>query len=128
MVHKSGTNDPMNAAVMADDARGAVRKLEDFKRSKGLTRQQARGDIARKLRLAPGTLENVSRGRLKDPLRIEGLWKRLRAAVVAELNEEIVRLTHERDLLLATGADPRSDALAQASAAIDQARKALHGD
>lgn len=124
---KRGQSEPMSVLAVEAELRGYQKSLEDRHRVRGLTKQQARQDVAKVLSLPVSTLDNARKGRLKDPLRILGLRDRLRAALVAELSKEIARLTHERDLLLATGADPRSDAMAQAEAGIKQAKEALNG-
>lgn len=111
---RKGISDPMNA--LADDARSYARWLE---------KRSSRKDVARAAGVAPGTMENVARGRLKDPLRLRGIVDRMRSLMIAEINEEILRLEHERQILLATGADPRSDALVQAATAIADARAVL---
>jgi len=103
-------------SALVDDARGYARWLE---------KRSSREDVARKAGIAPGTMENVKRGRLKDPLRLSGIAARLRSLMVGEINKEILRLEHERQILLATGADPRSDALVQAATAIADARATL---
>ena len=77
-------------------------------------RPQARLNVARALGVAPGTIENIQRGRLK---RISG-WLRdaLRARVVRELEAEVVRLQHEIDVYRQIGTDPRSSEMASAMA------------
>lgn len=116
----------MSAVFDVADARDYARKLEKREAEKlGLPREQARASVARKLRMSPGTLENVSRGRLKDPFRLRGIVDRLRQAVAVELNEEITRLTHERDKLLAIGAPPGSPEIIEATHRLREAKAYL---
>jgi hypothetical protein len=70
----------------------------------------ARKNVARAIGVSPGTIENLTRARLK---RISG-WLRdaLRARVIRELEAEIVRLQHELAVLRQSGADPRCDEMA----------------
>lgn len=125
MAQKLGTNGTMNANALTADARALARRLEDTEqRRKGLTRIQARQDVARDLGVTPGTLDSIARGRLKDPFRLRGLIDRLRGAVVAELGREIERLEHERQLLLASGVDPRDAEVAEVAADLARARAA----
>ena len=57
--------------------------------------------MARRLGTAPGTLENLSRSRLKGVR--EWLYSKLLSAVVAEVEREIAALNHEHQTLLALG-------------------------
>lgn len=109
-----GIPDPMSALV--DDARGYARWLE---------RRSSRADVARRAGVSPGTIENVKRGRLKDPLRLRGIVDRLRGVMLDELNKEIARLEHERGVLLAIGTDPRSDEMAEVAESLAACRKTL---
>lgn len=111
---KRGISDPMS--MMVEDARSYAQWLE---------RRSSREDVARKAGVAPGTIENVRRGRIKDPLRLRGLVDRLRSLMVVELGQEIARLDHEKSLLLATGVDPRSDEMQAVAADIARCRKTL---
>lgn len=129
MLPKVGKNEPMSIATLEHDARIFARQLEDTeRRRKGLTRQQAREGVARKLSVPVGTLEGISKGRVKNPDRLFGLLNRLRRAVVDDLDEEIKRLTHERDLLLAAGEGVASDKVVQAEAHIREAKALLRGE
>ena len=126
MVHKKWTDGLMNALALVREAKTYATRLEEGEAKRnGLTRLQARPTVARKLGVAPGTLENLSRGRLKDPLRINGLLARLRGAVVRELGAEIQRLEHERHVLIQTGVDPRSLEMAAVDAGLATAKEAL---
>lgn len=123
-IHKNRTKHPMTSAVWGE-VRGYARRLEDNYRQRGLTREQARNDVARDLGVTPGTLENISRGRLKDPLRLRGLAAILHGAVTRELEREVARLSHELEIHRQTGVDPRADEVVAAEAALVEAREAL---
>lgn len=72
----------------------------------GGPREKARERVARRVGVAPGTLETLIRGRLK---RLEAwVFARLAAAAVADLNGEIAR--HEHELALAQSCIPNIDA------------------
>lgn len=60
----------------------------------------ARAAIARRYKLAPGTLENAERGRAK---RID---HRLVMAIISEIQAEWLRLEHEIQMLRQMGATP----------------------
>ena len=81
------------------------------------------GRVARNVGAAPGTIENLTRGRLKS---VAG-WLRdaLRARVIRELEAEIVRLQHELAVLHQTGVDPRSNEAAAVRADIAAILEAL---
>ncbi|MHB2169939.1 hypothetical protein [Alsobacter sp. R-9] len=75
--------------------------------------------VARRIGLAPGSLENVVRGRAKR-LTI-GITEAIRGAVVRELEHEIASLNHELQLARASGADPRSLQVAEIEALLAKA-------
>ena len=70
----------------------------------------AQKKLAREIGIAPGTIENLARGRNKG---IDG-WVRdaLRRLVAAEIRAEITELRHELAKLEQTGADPRGSEMA----------------
>lgn len=96
-----------NALAEACEARNLANALIDRESRRTNDRVLARRNVARALGVAPGTIENLQRNRLK---RISG-WLRdaLRARVIRELEAEIVRLQHELAVHKQTGVDPRSD-------------------
>lgn len=96
-----------NALAEASEARNLANALVDRESRRTNDRARARRNVARALGVAPGTIENLQRNRLK---RISG-WLRdaLRARVIRELEAEIVRLQHELAVHKQTGVDPRSD-------------------
>lgn len=101
-----------------------VRRLEDREAVKsGTPVPVARLSIARRLRIAPGTLENLRRNRVKEPRA--SIVDKIRRALVDELEREIQALTHEVELLRATGMRPDADEIFQAETLLAQARKLL---
>lgn len=76
--------------------------LEDRERARsGAPLPIARKAVARRLKIPPGTLENLRRGRIKGVRA--WLVERVQSAFVRELELEIARLTHERQLVLQSG-------------------------
>lgn len=105
MVHKSGVSNPMTAATMAQSM---VRRLETMERMRsGAPLKSVRPRVARAVGLSPGTLENIRRGRTKDP-RFSVIEK-LRAALIRELEREKRAHEHELQILMQIGADPRGN-------------------
>jgi transposase-like protein len=105
--HPTGTV-MSNALAEVSEARNVVNML--VKRERDRINGDvaiARRNVARAVGVAPGTIENLQRGRLT---RVAG-WLRdaLRARVIRELEAELVRLNHELAVLKQTGVDPRSD-------------------
>lgn len=97
-----------NALAEVTEARNVANMLVNRESLRTRDNAIARRNVARALGVAPGTIENLQRGRLK---RVAG-WLRdaLRARVIRELEAELVRLNHELAVLKQTGVDPRSDA------------------
>lgn len=121
----------MNAIALAEDARWRARQLENKHRHKGLTRDQAREDIAREIEVTPATLDSINRRRVKNPHRLKGLIADLTSALLREIANERRRLDHEEHLLMQGGARPDGDemqAVAKDRAALDRAaEEALRG-
>ena len=99
-------------AVASDAlARQWARQLEDREAARnGLSRVAARAKVARQIGVTPGTLENLSRNRLKGVR--EWLYARLLAAVTKQAELELAALQHEHQTLLALG-QGRDDRTAQ---------------
>lgn len=101
-----------------------ARELEEREAARsGVTKPVARAIVARRLRVVPGTLENIVRGRLKD-IGHE-LAERLRGAIANELLREISRLERELELARACGPGPDRDEIDAAHAALEQAYRLL---
>ena len=89
--------------------------------TRGIKRPEARKIVAREAGIAPGSLENLSRGRLKHHDRITA---KLHVLLVRKIEQRIDALQHELFLAREAGrADPVD--LDRAEAAIQEARKAL---
>lgn len=116
----------MNATADISTAHYLATSLEDAEaRRMGVKVCEARPFVARRLGVAPGTLENIRR--LRTKVVPNWVMARIRAAFVAELQAEIQRLEHEVSIHLQIGADPRGDDLAKAKAQVEEARALLNG-
>jgi hypothetical protein len=113
-----------NALAEATEARSLAISLVSYEAKRtGRDKIEARKSLARSIGVAPGTIENLMRARLKS---VAG-WLRdaLRARMVRELEAELVRIQHEIAVLIQTGADPRDNALAAARADLSAILAAL---
>ena len=78
------------ASMLEITAREWAAALEDRERHKsGTSLPVARKAVAQRLRVSPGTLENLRRGRLKD-VKLN-LFETLRQAIIREAEREIQR-------------------------------------
>lgn len=119
-----GISKPMTPAAYVDAAQGWARELEDREaRRTGMTVAEARKVVANRTTVAPGTLENLRKGRLKAVAA--HVFERLRTGVIAELEAEVMRLEHELTVLRQTGSHPGSDEMAEVEAGLAKAREAL---
>lgn len=113
--------EPMSAIASDELARSWARRIErNEARRLGLPIAAARKRVAYRLGVAPGTLENLSRDRMKG-VRL-WLFDTLKAAVVADLRREIAAHEHE---LAALARDSRGDlggSLAEAEAGLVRLR------
>lgn len=69
--------------------------VDRLARSEDGTVADVRRLLARRIGIAPGTIENIQRGRLKFIERVE--WK-VRAAFIRLLEREIAKATHELEI------------------------------
>lgn len=116
----------MNAAVDIDLANRFARVLEDSEaRRLGVRITTARDSVARRLKIAPGTLENIRRFRIKTIPN--WLMARIRTEFVAVLQTEIRRLEHEIHLARQIGDDPRENILVAAETQLAEAKALLTG-
>ena len=124
-VQRSGTNHPMSTAVTSGD-QFLLRLLsdaEDAKISTGIftDRNEARAAVAREAKIAPGTIENLRRGRSKG---LRGFVRdRIIAFVVADLQRQIARAEHDLDCALRMAQRPDEAAIFEAKAAVATARR-----
>jgi hypothetical protein len=77
------------------------------------------------LKVAPGTLENARRGRLKE--RPQSLAEVAKGAWIRELEREIQALAHEVQILRASGVAPDENEVLKAETLLAKARKLLRG-
>lgn len=83
----------------------------------------ARKPLARDLRVAPGTVERLSGGRVKGVRK--WMHDRVCKLFVVAVQEEIKTLKHQLDIALQCGADPRGAHVAKIEAALTTARALL---
>lgn len=111
---------------IVDDARSwAEHSLTLISGRTGATRAEAMSALSRSTAISPGTLENLSRDRLKR-LAAED-YIALRSALITEIHRAIGALEAELKVLRARGAGDGAEAaaLGEAEAAVDQARHLL---
>jgi hypothetical protein len=84
-------------------------------------RPEAREIVAREAGIAPGSLESLGRGRLKN---IDRIASKLNALLVRKIEQRISSLEQELAIAKAIGSAPQVD-LERAEAALDEARQAL---
>jgi len=94
-------------------------------RKTGLRLQAARKNVARRIGVSPGTLENLKRGRSKG-LR-DWVIQRIHKGIMDELEQEARRLKHELEILRQCGLDAREDEVSKVESLIAQARVLLAG-
>lgn len=100
-----------------------VERLEKIERSKGVDRLTSRQAVARRIGIAPGTVENIARGRKKS---VAGwIENKIKRAVAHAIEQEMRALEAELALVRASGIELRDDEMAAAQAAVDQARAIL---
>lgn len=104
--------------------RSDLSRLEEIRaRRLGTSKAIARTSVAREVRVAPGTLENIRKQRTKG---VRGwIAETIRGALLRELEAEMARLQHEYEVLVRTGADPRGDEVAEVQTFLMRARKSL---
>lgn len=114
--------------TMQDQSMSSVaiaRKLEEFERDRAGGKHAARRNLAGKLKVGIGTLENIIRDRVKSV--DEKIRDRLQALLVEEYKAEITRLTHELEIARQGGARLDSDQVGEIEAHLEQARSLLGG-
>ena len=99
----------------------ARRLIAEERLVRGVKRPEARAIIAREAGLAPGSLENLERGRLKY---VDRIAPSLHALLVRKIKQRISSLQHELFLAEQAGRVAPVD-LERAEAALDEAQKAL---
>lgn len=117
---------PMTAAADIASTQAFSRRLTAAEaRRAGVPESMARTVVARREGIAPGTLENIERGRAKS---VAG-WIRdkLRAAVLREIEREIARLECERAALVATAYRVDDAAISEIDALLAKVRALMEG-
>lgn len=89
----------------------------------GRSRQDVRPDVARKIGISPGTIENLLRKRIKAITT--NVYRSIVAAADRELRREIARLEHERKIIAEKAGDAGRIDIGKVEAALEAAREAL---
>jgi hypothetical protein len=90
-----------------------------------LTVQEAIKSVARKARLSPGTIFNLVNDRLKK-LSFE-VFEKINALALSEINSEIQRLEHERQILLQSGSVSFAVEIQEVDALLAKAKELMRG-
>ena len=90
-----------------------------------LTVQEAIKSVARKARLSPGTIFNLVNDRLKK-LSFE-VFEKINALALSEINSEIQRLEHERQILLQSGSVSFAVEIQEVDALLAKAKDLMRG-
>jgi hypothetical protein len=90
-----------------------------------LTVQEAIKSVARKARLSPGTIFNLVNDRLKK-LSFE-VFEKINALALSEINSEIQRLEHERQILLQSGSVSFAVEIQEVNALLAKAKELMRG-
>lgn len=106
--------------VLSMSVAAFVERLERMERERGVDRPTARQIIARKIGVAPGTIENIARGRKKS---VTG-WveAKIKEVVAYAIQQEMRALEAELALVRASGIELHDDEVAAVDAALAQAR------
>ena len=122
---KKGIFHPMSSvAIKPDVLRGYVKRIiRHAMDAHSVKMAEARAIAARHLRVSPGTLENIGKGRLVDPKA--SIRDRICAAVVPAIQQEIARCIHELDQARQAGLDPRSPEMAALASAVEKAKEMI---
>lgn len=122
-----GEDIQVNAYLDVEQARKWARTLEDAEAYRlGIPVAEARGSLAHRLGVSPGTLENLRR--LRTKIVPNWMMTRLRTEFVPVLQNQIMRLEHEIHIARQAGANYRDDDLASAEAQVVKAKALLRGD
>lgn len=125
-IHQQRTTVISMSSAVADlqRANADARRLIELEADRsGVRSAEALPVVARREGVAPGTIENILRGRVKA---VAGWVRdRLRAAVIRELQAEIQRLEHELAVARLSAAHPTEDEVAAVEAALAQAKRLL---
>lgn len=90
---------------------------------RGVSREAARPFLAERLRVLPGTLENIVRRRVKEPR--ERIKELVRNAFIREMEDEIKRLHHGIFMAVQSGTRPDDDEIIEAQTHIETAKRLI---
>lgn len=111
----------MDAATDVTTASSMIQRLENIEAERrGVTVQEVRIIISRKVRLSTASLANLRRGRRKS-VKTDEMGK-VRSALIQALQKQIRALEHEITIHRQTGADHRDLDFAKAEASLETAR------
>jgi hypothetical protein len=114
----------MNAHTDVANAQSIAARLEGLEaRREKLPLADIRKRVARKVSSSPSFFNNLQRGRIKSVPN--WLMRKLRNALVEELQAEVHKLQHEIHLARQIGEGPDSDAIFAAEARLAEAKKIL---
>ncbi len=125
-IHNERTigRDTMNAHSDVLTAQALASRLEGIESGRGkLPLADIRKRVARKVAASPGFFEHLQRGRIKNVPN--WLMRKLRDALVEELQTEVQKLQHEIHLHRQIGEGPDSGTLFEAEARLAEAKKIL---
>ena len=112
---------PSSTDSSSDVAVVAARLIAE-EAARGVTRPVARAIIARQAGIAPGTLENLERGRLKYIDRVAG---RLNELLARKIERKIAELEFELESIMAARSRVGEVDVLRAQAALDEARRCI---
>ena len=116
----------MSSVAFDQETSALVRRLETAEgRRTGHKLVVVRERLAHRLGTLPGTVENLSRGRIKGVR--SWLRQRIEQAVINEIGAEIGRLEAEKALLLASGHHLGGEQMCEVEAHLEAARSLIDG-
>lgn len=104
-------------------ARDWARSMEDREASRAGSLANGRCALSRRYKIPLGVFDGLRRERTKS-LSV-GVFERIRAAFIRELEQEIARCVHELEMARQCGLDPRSADMAALETAMAQAEKLM---
>lgn len=118
------TSDKMSSVTLHTKENALVLIKRETVRS-DLTIQEAIKSVARKARLSPGTIFNLVNDRLKK-MSFE-VFEKINALALSEINSEIQRLEHERQILLQSGSVSFAVEIQEVDALLAKAKRLMRG-
>ena len=107
---------------MSDIASTCERLVREAMIEHGVKKPHARQIIARDAQIRPGTLENVSRGRL---VNVVGLTDKINAYLIRKIERKISELEHELATRRLIARRPDEANVLRAQAALDEAKRLI---